>query len=151
MDKERVTQEFVKHLNEIAGIIHLATLFALLVAALSLLTYAVLALGGRRGDFALLRILGFSAPQVGRMMRREVAVAGGIGVCLSIPLALLLAVGLNALLGRAWLNVGLYLHWGDVAAVSAAGLLMLPVAAWPAVRAVRLLDPVRVLRERRIG
>lgn len=151
MDKQRVTQEFVKHLDEIAGIIHLAMLFALLVAALSLLTYAALALGARRGDFALLRILGFSAPDVGRMMRREVALAGAAGVLLAIPLALLLALLLNGLLGRAWLHVNYSLRWQDVLIVSAAGLALLPLAAWPAVRAVRRLNPVHVLRERRLG
>ncbi len=151
MDKERVTAEFVKHLAEIAGIIHLATLFSLLVAALSLLTYAVLSLGARRGDFALLRILGFSAADVGRMMRREVALAGAVGVLLAVPLAMLLAVLLNALLGRAWLHVDFSLRWIDVLIVGGAGLALLPLAAWPAVRAVRGLDPVRVLRERRIG
>lgn len=151
MDKERVTAEFVKHLDEIAGIIHLATIFALLVAALSLLTYAVLSLGARRGDFTLLRILGFSAAEVGRMMRREVALAGAVGVLLALPLAMLLAVLLNALLGRAWMHVDFSLRWIDVLIVGGAGLALLPLAAWPAVRAVRSLDPVRVLRERRIG
>lgn len=151
MDKQRVTAEFVKHLDEIAGIIYLATVFALMVAALSLLTYAMLALSARRGEFALLRILGFSAPQVSRMMRREVAIAGAVGVALAVPLALLLALALNALLSRAWLNVDFSLRWIDVVTVCAVGLVLLPLAAWPAVRAVRQLDPVGVIRERRIG
>ncbi|MBT0962408.1 ABC transporter permease [Denitromonas iodatirespirans] len=151
MDKQRVIAEFVKHLKEIAGILHLATVFSLIVAVLALLVSVVFAFAARQSDFALLQILGFSRGAVSTMIRREVFLIGAVGVALSVPIAMLMAWGLNGLLGKAWLAVDTYVRLFDVLVVVAPALLVLPLAALPVIRAVRALDPVGVTRRRKFG
>lgn len=151
MDKDRVVQEFVKHLAEIAGILHLATLFSLLVAVLALLVSVVFAFAAREGDFALLQILGFSRRAVATMIRREIFLTGFVGVLLAVPIAMLLAHGLSALLGEAWLTVDTHYRLMDFAVVLIPSMIVLPLAAMPVVRAVRALDPAGVIRRRKFG
>ncbi len=151
MDKGAVTKEFVKHLREIAGILHLATLFSMVVAVLTLLISVIFSFATRQTDFALLQILGFHRNAVATMIRREVLLLGALGVVLSVPLAIMLAWGLNGVLGKAWLTVDTHFRMLDALMVVLPALLILPLVARPVVKAVRGLDPVAVIRRRKFG
>lgn len=149
--KSQVVDELLDITREIMAILYLAAAFSLAVAALFVFSIASFRVLERRGEYAMLRILGLSNRAVRRLILTEVFALGALGAILAIPMGYGLAVFLTGRMSEAWFTVAVATRWSDVAIVVAPALLVLPLTALPAVRTVLRASLTKSLRERMFG
>ena len=149
--KSQVIDELLDITGEIMVVLYLAAGFSIAVAALFVFSVASFLVLERRGEYAMLRILGLSDGAVGRLILTEVFFLGLLGAFLAIPMGYGIAVYLTGRMSEAWFTVEVVTRWPDLAAVLLPAVLALPLAALPAVRTVLRSSLTKSLRERMFG
>ena len=81
----------------------------------------------------------------------EVVATGLVAAVLAVPIGFLLASVLVERLSAAWFTVEPTLGPADIALLLGPTLVLLPLAGWPALRAVMATSMVQSLRERMTG
>lgn len=138
-------------MDEILTILWVTEGFSIAVAVLFVFSSASFTVAQRSPEYATLRILGLGERQITAMVVAEVLLLGGIAAVLAAPLGYGLAVLLSGRLSTAWITVQVVARWKDVLIIIVPALILLPLAAWPAIRKVLRADLPTTLRERRFG
>jgi ABC-type lipoprotein release transport system permease subunit len=149
--KDRLVEEFVHHLEEIAGIVYLAFGFSLVVAVLFLFSTTAYGVLRRLGEYSTLRTIGFADRTVLKMIMVEVATIGAVGIVLALGTGILLSNSLNGVLSDAWFKVDTTVLPKDVLVVLLPALLFFPLTAIPPFRAIVRAGMVPTLRRRAFG
>lgn len=149
--KSQVIDELLDITGEIMVVLYLAAGFSIAVAALFVFSVASFVVLGRRGEYAMLRILGLSDRAVGRMILTEIFFLGLFGAALAVPMGYGLAWFLTGRMSEAWFTVEVITRWRDIAVVLVPAVLVLPLAALPAIRTVLRSSLTKSLRERMFG
>ncbi len=115
----------------------------------------------RRGEHALLRVLGLTAPRLSRLVLLEAALLGALGGLLGVGLGYFLALaavryaGGDLGAGQVLASDALSIHWASATAYALAGIAVAVVGAWlpaldaartPAAQALKAGDDQRMFR-----
>ncbi len=137
------------------GIMHSAVRAAIAlqvgIAALVLFLTLYPNLLERHGEYGVLRAIGYRDRTVGAIVMLDVAWMAVLALATCLPLGWASAYALNRLVGAGWLDLRLLLGLGDVASVVIPGLVLLPLAALPGLRAVLKADLPSAARMRAFG
>jgi ABC-type antimicrobial peptide transport system permease subunit len=104
----------------------------------------------REGEFATLMSLGYGRPALSGMVLTEVLAMGIAALALAVPIAVGIAILMNAELGRVWFRIDTVVTMRDLLASLLPPFLLFPLAALPALRHVFTLDIASVVRQRAI-
>lgn len=96
----------------------------------------------RRHEYGLLKALGFSNSRLLRIVWRQSLIAGGIGLAVGVPIALLLGIGLERLIP----SFVTAFQFGDLLVVAVSAVAMSLLASFIPARPVTRLDPAQVFR-----
>jgi putative ABC transport system permease protein len=147
--REAVEEETHEDYQVMRSAIRLGSLSAFLVGALIVFFTFAVVVERRRREVALLRSLGATPGQIGRVLLREALVVGVVGAVLGFvltpPLSILAAVNGITTTGRARIS-WLYFPWKKMIAVSAIGALTAVLGAWRPMRELMRLPVARTLR-----
>jgi putative ABC transport system permease protein len=151
---EEQAEKQAQDLSEALGFIRIALLVfagvALLVGGFLIFNTFTITVAQRTREFALLRTLGASRPQVMRSVLIETVTIGLVASVLGIAAGLLLAPGLRALLASFGIDLGstaMVLELRTVIAGLAVGMIATVASGFvPARRATRV-EPVEAMRE----
>jgi len=149
--KSQLVRDLLKIVDEIFVILYIAEAFSIAVAVLFVFSIASFLVLERRSEYDMLRILGFRDRTVGGIILGEIVLLGLLGAALAVPLGYGLAVFLTARMSAAWFTVDVTVAWRDVLVIVIPALLVLPLAAWPAIREIRSSSLTKTLRERMFG
>ncbi len=141
---------FSREMASKMGIVHIAILFSVGTSILFVSTLVYLGILESRGDYAVLRSLGFTLRQITTIILVGVTVLIGLAAVIGIPLALVIATLLNMRMAEAWLAVRLYAGLGDFLWPILAILPVAPFVGWLGARTVMALNIPVFLRERSI-
>ncbi|NWD75865.1 ABC transporter permease [Pseudomonas gingeri] len=153
----RVTskQDIVAAILEISShiwvIIHISALMSIAIALLFAVTSMNFSIVGRRAEYGVLRILGFSDRNVSLIMLCEtfsIAVLAGL---VAMPLGYGLGAVLNHRLTDVWFKINTDPASSDFLRVILPALLIIPFAAMPAIRHVLRIPAVDTLKLRNFG
>lgn len=147
-DRIEVQASLARQMKKKMGIVYIVIAFALGVSALFVTTLLYLSIAERRGEYAILRSLGFSAARLRAMILYGTGAQLLLGLLLSVPVGLLLVKVLNARMGEAWYAVDEYYSAMDFALPMLCSLVIVPIACLKAVRAILQLNIPDYLRGR---
>ncbi|AZL73737.1 ABC transporter permease [Pseudomonas oryziphila] len=153
----RVTsrQDIVAAILQISGhiwvIIHISALMSIIIALLFTITSTNFAIVGRRAEYGVLRILGFSDRTVCAVMYGETLMIALGAALVAVPLGFGLGFVLNHRLADVWFKINTDPALADFLRVLVPALLFIPLAAFPAVRHVLRIDAVDTLKLRNFG
>ncbi|OHX13485.1 hypothetical protein BI347_08140 [Chromobacterium sphagni] len=149
--KDEIVAAILNISSHIWVIIHLSALMSIVVSALFILTSITFTIISRRGEYGMLRIIGYRDSLITRIVLAEAAMIAIVAALLAIPLAYGLGNTLNEQLTQVWFKVNTYLSWMDYLRVLLPALLAMPFATMPALRSVFSLPPTEILKERKFG
>jgi putative ABC transport system permease protein len=149
-DKRHLVDYFHSYMNDLLGIVYITIAFAVGVSVIFVTTLVYLSIAERRGEFAVLRSMGFGGRRVRGVILTNVAVQVVGALVLSVPFSLLIVQFLNQRMGAAWFAVDLFAKWSDFAVPMAAAFVVAPVVGLLGARSVLRLDIPRFLRGRSI-
>ncbi|MGQ0595896.1 ABC transporter permease [Aquabacterium sp.] len=149
--KQILIDEFVHHLQEIAGIVYLAFFFSLLVSILFLFSTTAYSVLRRLGEYSTLRTIGFSDFTVLKMILMEVASIGFAGTALAVVTGVFISQGLNGVLSEAWFAVDTTVTAKDLMMILVPALVFFPLTALPPFRSIVRAGMVPTLRRRAFG
>ena len=128
------------------GIVYITIVFSIGVAILFVTTIIYLGISERRGEYAILRSLGFSGGRLRRIIYVGVFVQIGIALVISVPLSVLLVQLLNHRMGSAWFAVQMHAGIMDFVWPFLAATIVAPVVSYLGGRqvlALRISDYLR--------
>lgn len=123
-------------------------LFATAIAAGIVYNGARLSLSERGRELASVRVLGFSAPEAGRILLGEQVLLTLAALPLGVMLGLLMTYGLSKAISTDTFRLPMIISWPSVGWSVGIVLVVSLAAAWLVQRRVRRLDLVRVLKTR---
>jgi len=142
------TEDFVHMLKAVTAI---GSWIQIAVAVLLLFSSLYMSFLERRGDYGLLQTMGYGHAAVTGMVMSEAIAVGVPALVAGVPVGIVFAIFLNAVMSDAWVEVPFVIAWRDVAWVLAHGLVLLPVAALPALRTLFDTDLPGLIRARGFG
>lgn len=148
--KDALVEHFRRQMADKMGIVYITILFSVGVSILFVTTLVHLGIAEKRGEYAVLRSLGFTVRRLRGLILTGVAIQVALSLLLSVPLALALVRLLNERMGRAWFAVDLYASVPDFLWPMLAALLVAPVVGVLGARAVLYLNIPQFLRGRAI-
>jgi ABC-type antimicrobial peptide transport system permease subunit len=149
--KQNIVASILEISSHIWVIIHISALMSIAIALLFAITSMNFSIVGRRGEYGVLRILGFSDRSVSLIMLCEtlsIAVVAGI---VAIPLGYGLGAVLNHRLTDVWFKINTDPAFSDFWRVILPALVIIPFAAMPAIRHVFRIPAVDTLKLRNFG
>ena len=132
-------------------IIHLSALMSIGVSALFVLTSITFTIMGRRGEYGMLRIIGYRDRMITGVVLTEAMVMALVAAILAVPLGYVLGATLNDRLTDVWFKINTDPAAIDFLRVLLPALVLVPLAALPAIRNVFRISPVDILKERKFG
>ena len=145
-DKKDAVNHFRKQMHDKMGIVYITIVFSIGVAILFVTTIIYLGISERRGEYAILRSLGFSGGRLRRIIYVGVFVQIGIALVISVPLSVLLVQILNHRMGAAWFAVQMHAGIMDFVWPFLAATIVAPVVSYLGGRqvlALRISDYLR--------
>lgn len=149
-DKTQLVDHFRREIRDMMGIVYITIGFSVATLLLFVSTLIHLGIAERRGEYAILRSLGLSAPRLRNMILLRVALQLLAAQVIAVPLGLLIASGLNERMGEAWFSVNTSASLTDFAGPMLAALLVAPIVTLSGVRAVMALNVPEWLRRRMV-
>ncbi len=146
--KQGVTAAFQKLMSDMLGLVYLASGVSVFIAMLFIFMSVNFVIGERRAEYAMFKCLGWGRGRLGATVLVQGLGEGGLAALVSIPVGLGLALYLNARMSQAWYEVLNIFHPGDVAKVLATAFVLIPVSAYPGLRALNRLNIVNALGTR---
>jgi len=129
-------------------VLRLATVVAVFVGMLVILTSISLSVLDNVRDFATLRALGYSNRLIGTIVLLEAAVYAVGALLLSIPIAVVTSLYLNYRMSLAWVQIDNHFPLTAFVAVLVPGLVLVPLGCLPVLRHVLRRDALMTLRAR---
>lgn len=145
-DKNGAVIHFRKQMHDKMGIVYITIVFSVCVAILFVTTIIHLGIAERRGEYVILRSLGFSAVRLRRIIYVGVSVQIGVALVVSVPLSIALVQLLNQRMGEAWFAVHMHAGVMDFVWPFLAAALVAPVVSYLGGRqvlALRISDYLR--------
>jgi len=149
--KGGVVEAFRKMVSGIMRLVYVSLGVSIFSSTLFIAMSVSLVISERRAEYATFRCLGYGRGKLAEMVLVHTMVEGGLASLVSIPVGLALGVYLNARMSQTWYHVFNIFRPGDFILVLAVALILMPIAAWPAVRTLNRLIIVEALATRRIG
>lgn len=149
--KQQISAAVIGLSDHIKVIIHLTAGMSALVAALFLLSSIQFSITSRQFEYGMLRIIGHEDSRLKVAMMAEAVILVTLGGLLAIPLGWSFGQFLNESLARVWFKVESLPALGDFLGTLVPALLLVPLAAWPAIQQFFRLPPIRTLKQRRFG
>jgi len=149
--KDGVVEAFRKMVSGIMRLVYVSLGVSIFSSTLFIAMSVSLVISERRAEYATFRCLGYGRRKLGAMVLVHTMVEGGLASLVSIPVGVVLGVYLNARMSRTWYHVFNIFRAGDFTLVLAVALVLMPLAAWPAIRTLNRLVLVDALATRRIG
>jgi ABC-type antimicrobial peptide transport system permease subunit len=150
-NKQEINAAILSISGHIWIIIHLSALMSIAVAALFMLTSIAFTIMGRRGEYGMLRIMGFTDGTVARIVLTEAFLMALIAAIIAIPLGWFVGSVLNDMLTDVWFRINTDPALFDFGRILIPALLFVPVAVFPAVRAVCRIALADALKQRKFG
>lgn len=150
VDKTRLVDYFRQEIRDKMGIVYITIVFSVGVSLLFVTTLVYLSIAEKRGEYAILRSMGFTVRKLRRMILTEVGIRIVLALTLSIPVSLALVRVLNERMGKAWFAIDLYCSAGDFMLPMLAVFTVAPLVGLFGARSVLRLNIPEILRERAI-
>lgn len=147
-DKGRLASGFARLWEESMGVVYVAAGFSILMAAIFATLTVGLGILERRGEYALLRSLGFGARRVAGIISSETAALVAASMVLSLPFAVALALYLNHRVSEIWFEIGFHHRVSDYAVPILLCLSFVPLTVWLGARQALRIDLAREMRGR---
>jgi len=132
-------------------IIHLAALMSITVCALFMLTSIGFTIIGRRGEYGMLRIMGYTDWTVARIVLAEAFLMASVAALIAVPVGWIVGDILNSRLTDVWFKINTDPAASDFLRILLPALVFVPVAVWPAVRSVFAIPAIDTLKQRKFG
>ncbi len=132
--KSGLIEQSRKVLYVMIGVLNMCAAVSIFLAALFILTSINLSMMETKSEFATLKAIGYGERWITRIVFIEAAVYAAGAMLVSVPVGTLVSVYLNRRMGQAWFKVDDFFSPLEFATVLVPALLLVPVAAYPALR-----------------
>lgn len=149
--KQNIVASILEISSHIWVIIHISALMSIVIALLFAVTSMNFSIVGRRGEYGVLRILGFSDHSVSLIMLCETFSIALLAGVVAVPLGYGLGAVLNHRLTDVWFKINTDPALSDFWRVILPALVIIPFAAMPAIRHVFRIPAVDTLKLRNFG
>lgn len=149
--KADITNAILSISEHIWIIIHLSALMSITVSALFMLTSIGFTIMGRRGEYGMLRIMGYSDGTVARVVLAEAMLMALVAALIAAPVGWWIGDVLNGRLTEVWFKINTDPAATDFLRILAPALVFVPFAVWPAVRSMFTIPAVDTLKQRKFG
>lgn len=149
--KGKLLEGLVRMGKESMGIVRIATGFSLLMVLAFATVLMSTAMSERKGEFAVLRSLGFGDNKIAKLVLCESAAILAAASLLCIPVAGLLIIYLNGRMSKAWFHIDLHLGAWDLLTPILLAFATAPIISLACVASAWAEDPGRELRYRNIN
>lgn len=149
-NKNELVEHFRQQMEEKMGIVYITILFSVGVSILFVTTLVYLGIAEKRGEYAILRSLGFTVSRLRTLILSGVLIQVVLSMLLAVPFAFALVYVLNKQMGEAWFAVDIYTRFSDFLWPMLAALLVAPVVARLGSKAVLNLNIPQFIRGRAI-
>jgi putative ABC transport system permease protein len=146
--KAGVAAAFRKLTSEMLQLVYLAAGVSVLIAMVLIFMGVTAAISERQADYATLQCLGYGRRRLGAIILAQAFGEGGLAALLSLPIGVALAVYLNVRMSAAWHEIITVVRPADVAQVLLTAFVLIPVAAYPGLRALDRLNIAGALAAR---
>ena len=149
--KQEITAAILSISEHIWIIIHLSAMMSIGVSALFMLTSIGFTIMGRRGEYGMLRIIGYPDGTVARVVLTEAFLMALIAAAIAAPVGLFVGDILNGRLTDVWFKINTDPSASDFLRIVLPALVFVPFAVWPAVRSIFNIPAVDTLKQRKFG
>lgn len=149
--KQEITAAILSISKHIWIIIHLSATMSIGVSALFMLTSIGFTIMGRRGEYGMLRIIGYPDATVARVVLTEAFLMALIAAAIAAPVGLFVGDILNGRLTDVWFKINTAPSASDFLRIVLPSLVFVPFAVWPAVRSIFNIPAVDTLKQRKFG
>jgi putative ABC transport system permease protein len=149
-DKNRLVEHFRTEIGDMMGIVYITILFSVGVSVLFVTTLVYLGIAEKRGEYAVLRSMGFTVVSLRNMILTGIAIQILLSLALAVPVSLALVRMLNERMGAAWFAVQIHTSLPDFLWPMLSALLVAPVVGLLGARAVLGLNIPSFIRGRSI-
>jgi ABC-type antimicrobial peptide transport system permease subunit len=146
--KAGVAAAFRKLTSEMLQLVYLAAGVSVLIAMVLIFMGVTAAISERQAEYATLQCLGYGRRRLGAIILAQAFGEGGLAALLSLPIGVALAVYLNVRMSAAWHEIITVVRPADVAQVLLTAFVLIPVAAYPGLRALDRLNIAGALAAR---
>ena len=146
--KQEMVDKFMKDTKETLQAISIATIMSLIVAIIFIFTIMNLSISDKKGEYVLLKALGYGRKQLALIIISEAMLLAVIANIICIPLALVVTDLLNRRMEKAWFKVYDYFLLSDFSVVIIPCLLLVPVAVLYGILKTYKLNIAEVLKTR---
>jgi len=132
--KSGLIEQSRKVLYVMIGVLNVCAAVSIFLAGLFILTSINLSVLETKSEFATLKAIGYGERWITRIVLIETAVYAAGAMLVSVPVGTLVSIYLNRRMGQAWFRVDDFFSPLEFATVLVPALLLVPVAAYPALR-----------------
>lgn len=151
LTKAQVAREILAASGQVTEIIKLGSLISITIAALFVFACVGYTVLQRRGEYQMLRVLGYRDGFITTIILVEIAFLGIASLVLAIPIGALTGRYLNYKLSQAWFQVDTIISLADYLKTFIPGFILLPLIALPVSRMVLKVPLESELRSREIS
>jgi len=148
--KSEVLGELLRLMHDLMGIVYLSAGFSVIVALVFIYTNINLVIFERKGEFALLRSLGYQGKNIRKIISSQSLINGIMGCIFSIPVAMLTTAVLNQRLGKAWYHVYNHFVVSDFLLMTIPALALMPLMTIPAVKFINNFKLSEIIHQKTI-
>lgn len=149
-EKSNLLRERFNQVQDLMGIVHTSTIFSIMVALIFIYCSTNLAIFERKGEFALLKSLGYGRKSIRKIILSQTIVSGVLGGFFSIPVAMITATFLNHRLSQAWYHIDNCFIMADFMMIILIAFVLIPLMALPAIKFIQDMEISEILRRRSI-
>lgn len=149
--KDEITAAILSISSHIWIIIHLSAMMSIGVSALFMFTSIGFTIMGRRGEYGMLRIMGYPDGTVGRIVLTEAMAMAMVAALIAAPVGLFVGDILNSRLTDVWFKINTNPAVSDFLRIVLPALIFVPFAVWPAIRGIFNIPAVDTLKQRKFG
>ncbi|OGF44911.1 MAG: hypothetical protein A2452_03630 [Candidatus Firestonebacteria bacterium RIFOXYC2_FULL_39_67] len=146
--KQKIVGEFMEMSKQMVKTISIATIMSLAVAIIFIFTIMNLSISDKKGEYVLLKALGYGKKQLAAIIISEALFLTVIANIICIPFTLFVTDFLNLRMEKAWFKVYNYFEIGDFLMVIIPCLLLVPVAVLYGIKKTYDLNIAEVLKTR---
>jgi len=150
LQKRGLVSSFRSVVDELMGIVHVATAISLFIALIFIFTNIHLTIIERESEYATLKSIGYGRSHIAEIIFSESLAQGLLGILLSLPLAILLTSWINYRIGIAWFHIEDYYVLRDFTQVTGLALFLIPLAAYFGMRLIFKMNITQSLRTKMI-
>jgi putative ABC transport system permease protein len=149
-EKSILLKELLNQIQQLMGIVHISTVFSIIVALIFIYISTNLSIFERKGEFAILKSLGYGKKSIRKIILLQILVNGFLGGLFSIPIAIITAIFLNHRLSEAWYHIANHFIISDFIWIIFIAIVIMPLMALPSIKFIQDLEVSEILHQRSI-